>query len=218
MVNLFSKESQVEKLAKEHVEIVHQSIHKLKTVLTYFYIGDFEKLDEEVVELSKLEHAADEIRRIMELEYYHGAFLPFDREDRIALAELVDGVSDMAEETAYSICLSRLNFPKKGQKDFQRFVDIICESVSVLTQCIEKLDVDMGESIAKAHQVEYLEDEADAMERKIIKTLYNLYHDEKIDLFTLMELKNITIKLGTIVDRAENASDRALIIAAKRRG
>jgi predicted phosphate transport protein (TIGR00153 family) len=87
-----------------------------------------------------------------------------------------------------------------------------------LTLCVEKLDVDMGESVAKAHQVEYLEDEADAMERKIIKTLYNLYRDEKIDLFTLMELKNITIKLGTIVDRAENASDRALIIAAKRRG
>ncbi len=218
MVNLFRKESQVEKLAKEHVEIVHRSIHKLKTVLTYFYIGDFEKVDKEVAELSKLEHDADEIRRMMELEYYHGAFLPFDREDRIALAELVDSIADMAEETAYSICLSRLNFPKKGQNDFEKFVDVICESVSVLTQCVEKLDKDMGESIAKAHQVEYLEDEADVIERKIIKTLYQLYKDEKIDLFTLLELKNITIKLGTIVDRAENASDRALIIAAKRRG
>ena len=52
MVNLFRKESQVEKLAKEHVQIVHQSIHKLKIVLSHFYIGDFEKVDKEVTELS----------------------------------------------------------------------------------------------------------------------------------------------------------------------
>ena len=66
--------------------------------------------------------------------------------------------------------------------------------------------------------MEDLEDDADVIERKILKTLYKLYREEKIDILTLMELKNITIKLGTIVDRAENASDRALIIAAKRRG
>ena len=33
-----------------------------------------------------------------------------------------------------------------------------------------------------------------------------------------MELRDITKMLGNIVDRAENASDRALIIATKRRG
>ena len=67
-------------------------------------------------------------------------------------------------------------------------------------------------------KVEELEDKADVMERKILKTLYQLYWDEEIGILTLTELKNITIKLGNIVDRAEDASDRALIIAAKRRG
>jgi predicted phosphate transport protein (TIGR00153 family) len=76
----------------------------------------------------------------------------------------------------------------------------------------------MGESIAKAHQVEDLEDDADIIERKITKTLYQLYKEDKIDILTLMELRDITKMLGNIVDRAENASDRALIIATKRRG
>lgn len=48
-------------------------------------------------ELSKLEHKADVLRRQMEIEYYHGAFLPFDREDGIVLAELLDNV-DRAED------------------------------------------------------------------------------------------------------------------------
>jgi predicted phosphate transport protein (TIGR00153 family) len=218
MVKLFGRESQVEKHGKEHVETVNKCVCKLREVMACFYVDEFEKLDNKVAELSKLEHDADTIRRNMELEYYNGAFLPFDREDRIVLAELVDSVADMAEETAYRICLSRLEFPSKGQGDFEKFMDIICKTVSVLRECIEKLDVDLRDAIAKAHQVEDLEDDADVIERKILKTLYQLYREEKIDILTLMELKNITIKLGTIVDRAENASDRALIIAAKRRG
>lgn len=218
MVKLFGKESQVEKLGKNHVETVYESVLKLKEVMASFYIGDFETLDKKVRELSELEHHADNIRRTMELEFYHGAFLPFDREDRIMLAELVDGVSDMAEETAYSIYLSRLKFPRKGHGDFEKFLEVIINTVSVLKDCVERLDVDMGDAIAKAHQVEDLEDDADEIERKILKTLYQLYKEEKIDILTMIELKNITIKLGKIVDRAENASDRALIIAAKRRG
>lgn len=218
MVKLFGKESQVEKCGQDHVEVVFKSVTKLKEVMACFYVGNFKKLDQKVYELSNLEHEADVIRRKMELEFYNGAFLPFDREDRIILAELVDSVSDMAESTGYSISLSRLNFPSKGQGDFEKFMDTIIDTVSLLKECIEKLDVDLGDSIAKAHQVEDLEDEADIIERKIIKTLYQLYKEEKIDILTLIELKNITTKMGNIVDRAENASDRALIIAAKRRG
>jgi hypothetical protein len=218
MVKLFRKESQVEKHGKDHVEIVFSSVLKLKEVMNCFYAGNFEELDENVAELSKLEHDADDIRRKMELEFYNGAFLPFDREDRIVLAELVDGVSDMAETVGFTICLHRLNFPSKGQGDFERFMDKIIETVTVLRECIESLDVDMGESIAKAHKVEDLEDDADLIERKIIKTLYQLHKENRIDLLTLLELKDITKLLGNIVDRAENASDRVLIIAAKRRG
>ena len=67
--------------------------------------------DKTVEEISRLEHDADEIRRKMEIEFFKGAFLPFDREDRIILAEQVDSVADMTQETAYGICLSRIKFP-----------------------------------------------------------------------------------------------------------
>ncbi len=218
MVKLFSKESQVEKFAQQHVELVYDCVEKLKEVMEFYYKSDFDVVDEKVDELSEIEHKADIIRRQMEIEFYNGAFLPFDREDRIVLAELVDNVADMAQETAYRICLSRVRFPIKGKRDFEKFIEVICDSVLVLKECIENLDVDLGDAIAKAHEVEELEDKADVMERKILKTLYQLYRDEEIGILTLTELKNITIKLGNIVDRAEDASDRVLIIAAKRRG
>ena len=218
MVKLFGRESQVEKFGKQHVELVYDCVKKLKEIMACFYQHEFDQVDEKVEELSKMEHKADVIRRQMEIQFYHGAFLPFDREDRIVLAELVDNVADMAQETGYRISLSRIHFPSKGQKDFENYIDVIIKSVSVLKECIENLDIDLGDAMAKAHEVEELEDKADVIVRKILKTLYQLYRDEKIGILTLMELNNIVLRLGNVVDRAEDASDRALIIAAKRRG
>ncbi len=218
MVKWFGKESVVEKHSQKHMELVYECIQKFKEVMACFYKNEFDKMDEKVKAVSELEHNADIIRRQMEIEFLEGAFLPFDREDRIILAELVDGVADMAQEAAYEICLSRIRFPPELEKDFKEFIKEICDSVSALKECIEKLDVDLGEAMAKAHEVEEIEDQADVIERRIRKKLYQLYRDEKIGILTLIELKHIVKRLGNIVDRAENASDRVPIIAAKRRG
>lgn len=217
-MKLFKKESQVENFAKKHVGLVNDSVKKLKDLMNYFYQNDFDKVNEKVNELAEIEHKADIIRRQIEIQFYNGAFLPFDREDRIVLTELVDNVSDMAQETAYNISLSRIHFPEKGKSDFEKFLNQICKSVTTLKECIDSLDDNLDNAVSKAHEVEVMEEEADIMERKILKTLYQLYRENKIGILTLIELKNITMRLGNVVDRAEDASDRALIIAAKRRG
>jgi predicted phosphate transport protein (TIGR00153 family) len=97
-------------------------------------------------------------------------------------------------------------------------MDVIIESVSVLVECIENLDINLGDAMAKAHEVEELKNKANVIERKIRKTIYQLYRDEKIGILTLIELNNIVLRLVNVVDRAEDTSDRALIIAAKRHG
>ncbi len=66
--------------------------------MEYYYNNDFEYIDKKVEEISKLEHDADDIRRKMEIEFFKGAFLPFDREDRIILAEDVDSVADITKK------------------------------------------------------------------------------------------------------------------------
>lgn len=218
MVKWFGKESVVEKHSKKHVELVYECIQKFKEVMDCFYQNEFDKMDEKVKAVTELEHKADIIRRQMEIEFLNGAFLPFDREDRIILAELVDSVADMAQEASYEICLSRIHFPPELEKDFKEFMEKVYGSVSALKECIEKLDVDLGEAMAKAHEVEEIEDQADLIERRIRKKLYQLYRDKKIGILTLIELKHIVKRLGNIVDRAENASDRIPIITAKRRG
>jgi uncharacterized protein len=218
MRRLFGQEAIVEKHSRQHVKLVYQCVQKLKELMPPFYQGDFDVLDAKVEEMSRLEHQADDVRRMMEIEFYRGAFLPFDREDRIILAELVDSVADIAQEAAYGISLSHIIFPPEFQGDFSELVEEVCDSVSVLKDCIELLDVDLGEAIAKAHEVEAREEAVDRLEREIIKKLYQSYRNDEFGILKLIELKEMVIRMGNIVDRAEDASDRVPIIAAKRRG
>lgn len=218
MKKFFGKESLVEEHSRQHVELVYQCVYKLKELMPPFYKGDFELLDAKVIEMSILETQADEVRRIMEIEFYKGAFLPFDREDRIILAELVDNVADITQEAAYGISLSRITFPPEYQEDFDELVEEVINSISVLKDCIELLDVDLGKALKKAHEVEEREVAVDIIERKIIKKLYKSYRNDEFGILRLIELKKMVTRLGNIVDRAEDASDRVPIIAAKRRG
>jgi predicted phosphate transport protein (TIGR00153 family) len=218
MRKIFGRESIVEKHSHEHVELVYQCVLKLKELMPPFYLGNFEKLDVKVEEMSQLEHQADEIRRKMEIEFFKGAFLPFDREDRIILAELVDSVADIAQEAAYGISLSRITFPEQYHEDFSELVEEVCESITVLKECVELLDVDLELAINKAHEVEVREEKVDRIEREIIKKLYQSYRDNEFGILKLIELKEMVLRMGNIVDRAEDASDRIPIIAAKRRG
>ena len=218
MRSLFGKESNVEKYSKLHVELVHQSAHKLKDVMEYFTNGKFDLMDKEVEEITRIENAADDIRRKMEVEFYHGAFLPFDREDRIILAELVDKVADEVQAAGYAISLGKINFPQSFKQDFMELTDISCEAVSMLKDCVELLEINLSDSLTKAHEVEIKEEDGDKIERKIIIKLYKSYRNKEFGILRFLELKDITQKIGNIADRAEDASDRIPIIAAKRRG
>jgi len=218
MRKLFKREAKVEQYSKDHAELVYECLNQLKILMEYFYVNDYDSVKNKVEEISKLEHDADEIRRKMEIEFFKGAFLPFDREDRIVLAEQVDSIADMTQETAYGICLSKINFPNNYKNDFSNLIDSVYTTVFVLKRCIELLDEDLGEALTKAHEVEKLENIVDKIERKIIKNLYIAYKNGEIDILTHIELKSTVLKLGKIADRAENASDRVPIIVAKRKG
>lgn len=207
-----------EKDSKEHVELVYSCVCKLKELMMHFCENEFDMIDRKVKEISRLENEADELRRKMEVEFYKGAFLPFGREDRIVLAELVDSVADMIQETAYGICLSRIKLPITFREDFLQLTDMICDTTFVLRECIKMLDVDLEAAVSKAHEVEEKEEMVDRIERVILRKIYKSYREGEFGILTLIELKDTVRRLGNIADRAENTSDRVLIIAAKRGG
>ena len=63
-----------------------------------------------------------------------------------------------------------------------------------------------------------MEDAVDKIERRTLRKLYDSYRNNEFDILKLLELKNTVLRLGNVVDRAEDASDRVLIMVAKRKG
>ena len=218
MKRFFGKETEVEKLSKLHVELVYQCVYKLVDVMEHFYEHNIDSVDDGVNEVTRIEKEADDIRRKMEIEFFKGAFLPFDREDRINLAEQVDAVADSVQSTAYAISLGKITFPESFREDFTELVKISCDTVALLRDCIEMLDTDLGAALSKTHDIEKKEDEGDIVERRIISRLYDAYRTDEVSILKFIELKDITEKIGNIADRAEDASDRVPIIVAKRKG
>ena len=218
MKRFFGKETQVEKLSKLHVELVYQCAYKFVDVMEHFYEHNLDAMDNEVNEITRLEKEADEIRRKMEIEFFKGAFLPFDREDRINLAEQVDSVADAVQSATYAISLGKITFPTSFKEDFIELVKTSCDTVSLLKECIEMLDTDLGAALSKTHDIEKKEDEGDIIERRIISKLYESYRIDEVSILKFIELKDIAEKIGNIADRAEDASDRVPIIVAKRKG
>ena len=77
---------------------------------------------------------------------------------------------------------------------------------------------DLSQAITKAHEVEAKEEDVDRIERRILQKLYEAYRNGEFGILKLVELKNTATRLGDITDRAEDASDRVMIMVAKRRG
>ena len=75
-MNLFGRESRVEKHFREHAQLVYDCVLKLQELMPLFYQGDFDALEDKVHEMSLLEHQADEVRRIMEIEFSRVPFCP----------------------------------------------------------------------------------------------------------------------------------------------
>src|SRR5690606_7949279 len=110
-----------------------------------FYQGNFKRVSELTKEIAITEHEADEIRREMEIEFYEGAFLPFDREDRIMLVESIDKVADVIESTAFTVSLGQVSLPPEFRDDFRRMMETIKGTMEALIDCVELLEKDLGE-------------------------------------------------------------------------
>ncbi|MDI6819129.1 MAG: TIGR00153 family protein [Methanothermobacter thermautotrophicus] len=217
-MKFFLKESKVEKHGRQHLEKVMECYLKFDELMEAFYRGDCRLVSELTKEIAIKEHEADEIRRKMELEFYEGAFLPFDREDRIMLVESIDKVADVIESAAFTVSLGKVAFPAEFRDDFRAMMKVTGKAIRALHECVESLETDLGEAMRKVHEIERFEDEVDIIERKIITGLYSAYRQDRIGVVKFLDMKEITRKVANISDRAEDASDRALIIIAKRRG
>ena len=192
-------------------------------IIASFSERDIAKTEALGRKISDLETNADKSRRKFTCALHEGAFLPVFRGDLARLAERLDDVADVAEETMRVILLREKLFTalakaEKKRKSAKVVREGLIKMAGLATKTVEALKSAVGMMMSnvdaaneKADEVEKLEHESDIIEQGLINDLYE--HEKLLDPISVMQLKEIICRIGNISDRAEDASDVITIIS-----
>lgn len=196
----------------KHCEKVEETLHQLRTFIEG-YMEDPDSVSSVYQKVCELESEADKLRRETEKGINEGAFLPNFRGDLTELMELVDKIANKAEYVADLFSLQKPKIPEELKGYLLKQLEISLKAFRSLRKAVESLFEDLAKVESYVLEVERFEHEEDMVEKEALKKLF----DMEIEKCEKIELKEIMRSIGDIADRAEDASDRILVIVAKRR-
>ncbi len=196
----------------KHCEKVEETLHQLRTFIEG-YMEDPDSVSSVYQKVCELESEADKLRRETERGINEGAFLPNFRGDLTELMELVDKIANKAEYVADLFSLQKPKIPEELKGYLLKQLEISLKAFRSLRKAVESLFEDLDKVESYVLEVERFEHEEDMVEKEALKKLF----DMEIEKCEKIELKEIMRSIGDIADRAEDASDRILVIVAKRR-
>ena len=209
----WKKERQVRESVEEYLQTTEQCLQTfVKAFEEFFTAGLTERFRQFVDKTHELEHAADERRREIETRMYDKALIPESRGDILEMLEAIDLVPNRAESILYQIWTQGMSVPSEYVEDFQRLIQANVESHWVLCTAMRDLFRSARDVAVGAQRVSDKEQQADQIERRLIKAVF----DSAMDKTDKILLKELILHIGSISDRAENASDRLRIVAVKR--
>jgi hypothetical protein len=218
------KEKEAFNLLKQNAEEVLNVVKKLEDVISAFFSEhDIHKAQKLGRKLGDIETKADKDRRKFTSALHEGAFLPVFRGDLAKLAEKLDDVADAAEEAMRAILLrekllsaiSKLERKRKSAKVIRegliKMAKVTTKSVEALRNSIDAMMSNVDAANEKAQEVEELEHEVDIREQGLISDLYA--YEKLLDPISVVQLKEIISRVGSVSDQAEDAADMISILS-----
>ena len=210
----WKKERQVREQVEAYLQETVQALDRFQdTFGEYFAHGLSERFEALVHETHGHEAAADDSRREIEQALYDQALIPESRGDILGLLEAVDLVPNKAESACFQVSTEQLVMPAEFAQRFEQIVHGSVAAHENLCRAVRALFDDPSQVGEIAVRVSECEGRVDAMEQALIRAIFA----SDLEMGGKIQLKDLVLSLGSISDRAENASDRVRIISVKRR-
>lgn len=200
-----------------HMEQVSKCVHRMGDAVKAMTESRFDELDKFADEVSKLEHQADEIKSDIRSHLIRRFFMPIDRTEVLEIVSQQDSLADTAEDVCKIMTLKKLPMGGGILEDFQEFVQLNLQAFDVVASIISQLDELIesgfggaeGERIrALAHEVAFAEHQADVVQIRLLKKLYERDSEMSVGQFHLwMRLTRILSRVANI---SENLANRIL--------
>ena len=168
---------------QSHMKKVSSCIKKLTEIFDLLKERKFDKIDDLVRQLSKLEHEADLTKNDIRNHLPKSLFLPIDRSQLLDILSIQDNIADKAEEIGNLITLQP--FKTLGTlldnlcKLYEKNIEAFWETRQVLKEMDDLLESSFGgleaEKVkAMIDQTSFKEYEADKMKHQIMKEFFEV--------------------------------------------
>ncbi|MBN2129684.1 MAG: DUF47 family protein [Sedimentisphaerales bacterium] len=209
-----NRQKNVEEQLEKYREKVHECIRGMKRAMqTYCETNDADQLRTDYFAVHRQESQADDIRRQIEYMMYSKTIFPESRGDILGLLEAVDRVPNRAEQVIQMMMTHHLRVPAAYAEAYIHIAGLVVRCTESLLVAMTYLFTDFVEATSAVGRVDELESQSDNAEMSLIGRVF----DSDLDPVQKILLRDLVVALGSVCDRAENASDRIRIIVAKRK-
>ncbi|HIC92353.1 MAG TPA: TIGR00153 family protein [Syntrophaceae bacterium] len=170
-------------------------------------------------EVSRLENEADAIKRNIRGHLPKGVIMPVDKFQIFMYLREQDRVLDAVEDALDWLTFRLTDIPKEVEKDLLSLVDKDIEAIGLLGPMLDAANAYFRYNDEKdrervkelIREIRQKEHEADQIEKKMKKTIFNL----NIEPVSICHFNHVLDKIGEIADHAENAGDMMRAMMAK---
>ena len=210
---LFKKESKVQKLIQEQINLIAQGLGFLREAVEFYLEGDKESCESKTRNVEEMETKADEAEREVEKTLYEGMYLPLFREDLLDLMELIDDVADEAEKVADFLSIENPEIPSKWNEKIREIMEKDILAFNLFQESFMLLYEDTQKAFSHSHRVKKVEKEVDRLQDDLNREIFQ----SNLELAHKIQLRDLVIRMGFISDSSENAADKISMISIKRR-
>ncbi len=201
-----------------HMEKVAVCIEKGKETLNKFYSGDFKALEEMLTQISHLEHEADLAKAEIQTCFPKNLFMPISHAHLLEILSLQDDLADSVENMAVVISLKPVEIIPDFLHELQKFAEKNFEAFDQARLIIYELSQLAKSSFGGMEaqkvklmidKVAFLEHEADLLQRKLLKKIFN--YEGIISAKDFHIWMRLTQGIGSLADISDKLAHKILI-------
>lgn len=212
------KERRVLDLIAEHLSMVQRCVREIRKIVDSIEQANWALVRDQAEIVSRYEKMADDLHREAVVQIAQGAFFAGMREDFLNLVERVDEIADACQDAARILSEVPMEpdvveYVYTGDPTIRQFAEGIDKCVATLAESVECLRTNAESAVAKALEVENVEEAVDQIKSALVSRLSA--HRHEIDVLAYLQIKESIFKLDDVADAAENSSDLVITIVVK---
>ena len=196
----------------EFLDMVSRGSIIFRNGIREYLDGEIACFENTIIEISKLENRADELRHSIENQLYMNSLIPEIRGDVLGLLENMDTVINAEKKSLNQFSVEMPVIPVEYGKDYLALADVCMSSAEALVTAIRAFFHDFNMVKNYLHKVYFFEKEADKISDRLKRRIFN----SGLDLSQKIHLRYFALHIEDISDHAEDVADRLGISTIKR--